>query len=207
MRSRASTQVVRSGIACLVALLLVGCASSSAPGGVVAPTPADALPASALPELESRTRALALSDVASDGGGGALADLLAGAGFVSGSEREFFGRGSDFSRVLARALLFQEPRGASEYLAWINSHGVAGLGPSTIADPPSLGDSSVLLAFQPKCGCKSDVPAFLLAWGRGRTVLWLYAAGTGASRHSVLALAHVADSGLGEQSSASATGV
>ena len=173
----------RVALALFLALFLSGCGGPAA----VETRPPPTLPASALPGLHSRTRSLDAVSLAADGLG-ALETVLQDAGFVAGSEREFFGRTQTFNHVVARVLVFEDPGGASRLLAWLRSHPDVILGRSVEGKPLPLGESPMLFALG-SCGCHAEVPTFFAAWHRGATVLWLVAAGPGANRATVGSLA------------------
>jgi len=178
----------------LVALLLLALATGCGAGEESAPTTPGppTLPASALPDLEQRARALDLEALAADSlEPEPLRQLLEESGYVTGSEREFSGKTRTFDHVIARTLAFEEPRGADEYLAWLGEHGDDFLGraePEKLELPGTSGVAFTLAA----CGtCKKELPTFLAGWRRGATVLSLLASGSGANpdRFGALALA------------------
>ncbi len=121
-----------------------------------------------------------------------LGALLRDSGYITGSEREFFGRTATFNHVVARVLLFESPQGASRFLGWLRTHPDTVLGRAVEGQPPALGESPMLFSLGP-CGCHAEVPTFLVAWGRGKTVLWLLAAGPGATPATVDALSRSFD--------------
>ncbi len=166
------------------AFLLVGCAGATKAGT----RPPRTLPAGAVHGLHSRARSLDAAELAADAGSEALGDVLGDAGYVVGSEREFFGRTTTFNHIVARVLLFKDSQGALRLLAWLRSHPDVVLGSAVEGKPPALGESPMLFSLG-ACGCHSEVPAFLVAWGRGDSVLWLLAAGPGATRAAVDSLA------------------
>lgn len=176
----------------VLALTLVACARAHG----VEPRPPGTLAASALPGLRSRARSLDAAAVAADVGVPALEGLLEGAGYVIGSEREFFGHTRTFSHVVARVLQFDDPEGASRLLEWVRSHPGAILGRAQAGKPPRLGRSPLLYSLGP-CGCHAEMPTFLVAWQREATVLWLLAAGPGATHRTVDSLARELDGVVG----------
>jgi len=172
----------------VLAFILVACARA----GEGEPRPPGTLAASALPGLHSRARSLDAAAVAADVGTPALEGLLEGAGYLAGSEREFFGRTRTFSHVVARVLEFHDPEGASRFLDWVRSHPEAVLGRARADEPLRLGRSPLLFSLGP-CGCHAEVPTFLAAWQRDVRVLWLLIAGPGVTHRTVDSLARAFD--------------
>ncbi len=168
----------------LVALALV--AGAAACGGKSDADSPATLDASALPGLESRSRTLDTGTLAQDSFGPTeLAELLEDAGYVSGSEREFYGRTDTFDHVVARALRFASAEGAEAYLGWLAGHADEILGRVEPGAPLPLGESGLLFSLVPCGTCKKELATFLAAWRRGETVLSLLAAGPGASTDSL----------------------
>ncbi len=188
IRPYAILVAVRRLLALALALALTGCGGAREVGA----GPPRTLPASALPELHSRARSLDGATLAVDAGSEAIEGVLQDAGFVSASEREFFGHTATFNHVVARTLVFEDPGGASGFLTWLRAHPDLILGRAVVGEPLSLGESPMLFTLGP-CGCHSEVPTFLVAWQRGATVLWLTAAGPGATRATVDTLARSFD--------------
>lgn len=180
-----------------VALALVGLALSPLVGGCgtgeeerAPPT----LPARVLPELASERRLLDRAALAADAlAPDALSELLDDAGYVEGVEREFFGRGEVFDRVVARGLRFESPEGAERYVGWLSSHPRDLLGRAKAEPRLPLGPSSVLFALAPCGTCKKELPTYLAAWRRGDVVLSLLASGRGVDRERFAALARNLD--------------
>jgi hypothetical protein len=169
---------------------LAGC------GAEMQATPAlpDTLPALALPGLDSRVRSLDARTLAADSlRPGALADLLADAGYVAGREREFSGRSRTFNHVVARTLLFEERQGGEHYLDWLRRHGRDLLGRAVPVHLTTPGKSGVALTLVPCGACKNELPTFLAAWRRGATVMSLLAAGPGANPERFSALVQEQD--------------
>ncbi len=176
----------------VLALTLLACARAQE----VEPRPPETLDASALPGLRSRERSLDAAAVAEDAGTPALAGLLDDAGYLIGSEREFFGHTRTFSHVVARVLRFGDPEGAARFLDWVRSHPEAVLGRARAGEPPRLGRSPLLFELGP-CGCHAEVPTFLAAWQRDVSVLWLLVAGPGVTHTTVDSLARDFDRAAG----------
>jgi hypothetical protein len=186
--------VRRTLVLLLLAVALAACGSEQEQAAPAPPT----LPAKALPELDSRARALdaqALSEDALEPN--ELTSLLDDAGFLSGSEREFSGRTKTFDHVVARSLRFESPAGADEYLRWLGGHGDDFLGAAEPAELAPLGESAVAYTLA-RCGtCKKELPTFLAGWRRGDVVLTLLAAGSGGNPDRFETLARRFDAVLG----------
>jgi hypothetical protein len=154
------------------------------------------LPASALPGLQSRSRALTVVALAAetiDHAG--LRRVLEDGAYRAGSEREFFGRSTSFDHVTARVLRFDRAAGASRYLAWVRGHAAELLGSPRAVTALGIGRGGFL--FRPHgCGCHADRPTYLAAWRRGSLVATLQASGE-ASVLRVEKLARTLDRGLG----------
>jgi hypothetical protein len=184
----------------LLALLVLAVAASCGSGGenaATTPRPAT-LPASALPDLEQRGRALGLEALAADSlEPPPLRQLLEESGYVTGSESEFSGKTKTFDHVIARTLVFEDMNGADAYLGWLRKHGDDFLGradPAKLSLPGNSGVGFTLAA----CGtCKKELPTFLAGWRRGATVLSLLASGSGANPELFGALARELDGTVG----------
>jgi hypothetical protein len=179
---------VAAVLAAVLVLFATGCgAEGDEPADDAAPA---SLPGSALPDLDSRARPLDAQALAADSlAPGELGDVLDEAGFVMGSEREFFGKTRTFDHVVARALVFRDAAGAGGYLDWLGAHGEDFLGRVQEADVTLPGEAGVAMALAPCGTCKKEIPTFLAGWRRDETVLTLLAAGSGvnAARFSALA--------------------
>jgi hypothetical protein len=195
--SSRDTGLVRIG---LVALLVLAFATGCGADGGSAPTTAGpaTLPASALPDLEPRARALGLEALAADSlKPEPLRELLEESGYVAGNEREFSGKTTTFDHVVARTLLFENQEGADAYLGWLGAHGHDFLGRADRAQLGLPGDSGVGFTLA-ACGtCKKELPTFLAGWRRGATVLSLLASGSGANPERFGALARELDGTVG----------
>ena len=118
----------------------------------------------------------------------ALGRLLDQGGYVTGSEREFYGRSPVFSHVIARVLRFRRPAGASAYLVWAQRHAADTVGALRSKRRLLIGETGVVVA--PKgCGCHGETPTFLAIWRHGDLALWLLASGPGVNDRRVDALA------------------
>ena len=181
-------RVLAAFVASTLLALAAGCG-----GGDERSTP-PTLPPSALPELSSQARELDREALAADAlAPDALAELLDEAGYVSGREREFFGHGESFDRVVARSLRFESAEGAERYIRWVRSHPRDLLGEAEEQPRLELGSSGVLLTLVPCGSCKKELPTHLAAWLRGDVVLSLLASGRGANPERFAALARELD--------------
>jgi hypothetical protein len=179
-------------LAALIALALTLAVACG--GGTDAAEPPPTLPAEAVPGLVSRTRTLDATALAADSfAPDDLERVLEQAGYVGGSEREFTGRTETFDRVVARALRFASPEGADTYLAWLAGHAEEIVGQVEAEPALALGESNLLFSLVPCGSCKKELPTLLAAWRRDETVLFLLAAGRGASRESVSTLGRELD--------------
>ena len=163
-------------------------------GGAADAGPPPTLPADALPELSSETRALDRDALAADAfEPDAFGKLLADAEYVEGVERQFVGRGEVFDRVVARSLRFESPEGAGAYLRWVRANGDELVGETEPRRPLEFGSDGVLLALVPCGTCKKELPTLLAAWRRDDVVLSLLASGRGVDRDRLAALARELD--------------
>ncbi len=164
-------------------LLAIGCGTMHTPG------PPATLPAGAIAGLASRERVLPPSVLSAEALDHAhLARLLEQSGYVTGREREFYGRTSSFSHVTSRALRFASPRGAAAYLTWAQAHTVNTVGAQRSTRTLNVGDGGIVVRAR-GCGCHGETPTFLATWRHGPLVLWLLASGPGADARRVDALA------------------
>lgn len=174
---------MRRGLLLTLALLAAGC------GTAHRPTPPATLPAGAVPGLTNRDRELPASTLFAEAlDHVALGRLLDQGGYVTGSEREFYGRSPVFSHVIARVLRFRRPAGASAYLVWAQRHAADTVGALRSKRRLLIGETGVVVA--PKgCGCHGETPTFLAIWRHGDLALWLLASGPGVNDRRVDALA------------------
>ena len=154
-------------------------------------------PPPTVPGLESRVRQLdaaSLAREAVDHQG--LRIVLEQGRFVSGSERESFGRAAIFNLVTARVLRFGTAGGATSYLRWLRGHAAASLGDPVSISPLGFGADGFV--FRPRgCGCHTGTPTYLIAWRRGRNALTIVAAGARATPKTARALARGLDQTFG----------
>lgn len=180
----------------LLALAAAGCGSDGE--GTSPGAPPQTLPAAALPQLDSRARTLDAPALAADALRPAgLEHVLGEAGYMTGREREFFGRTTTFDHVVARTLVFEDAEGAQQYLHWLGGHGRDLLGRAIRAKLTPPGESGVVFTLV-RCGsCKKELPTFLAGWRRDEIVLTLLAAGPGANPQRFSSLTRELDETLG----------
>lgn len=184
-------------LAAVLLLALVATACGSDGGSAPLSSRLQTLPRSSLPELDSRARALTAGVLAEDALEPALKDSLESWGYLTGLEREFFGRTTTFDHVVARTLMFETRGGAEAYVDWLGEHADNVLGRAAPAELEPLGDSGVAFTLA-GCGtCKKELPTFLVCWRRGATVLSLLASGSGVNAGRFDALARVFDRSVG----------
>ena len=143
--------------------------------------------------LEARTRKLDLSALADDAlDREGLEQLLRESKYVIGSENEYAGRSRTFSHVVARVLVFEHAPGARAYLDWLHENASDLIGRVKSRERLALGRDGTLFTEQ-GCGCHSDLPTYLGAWRRGKSVLTLLADGPRLDRNRFRALARAQD--------------
>jgi hypothetical protein len=186
-------RTAREGVALVVAVLtLAGCATEPMEGDDQEPPAAGraiVLPASAFPRMSS-----AVSSIDADGLTNEVAHpdqlraTLDEAGFDSAAQRSFGGGTGAFSRVLARGMTFESEAGAASYVAWFADNAHEEIISSRRISPPGLADDVVVYRHQPDGCCHNDVPAYVAAWQRGSSVLYLHAGGRRANTHAFVEL-------------------
>jgi hypothetical protein len=198
MRQYATSVIVRfSGLVALLALVVAGC-GGTAEEKVAQPQAPPTLLAEALPELEVRARSLDASQLAADSfDPNGLGNLLANAGYLGGSEREFYGRSETFDHVVARTLRFADVDGAEAYLRWLGANAGDFLGKATPQAPLAVGSSPLLFSLERCDVCKKQQPAFLAGWRRGPNVAFLLGQGPGVSRDQFETLSRALDERIG----------
>ncbi|MEO8289708.1 MAG: MFS transporter [Gaiellaceae bacterium] len=190
-------RVVVVAAALIAVLVVTGCgggAQQSAGGS----EPSPAVTSSLLPDLSSRARELDRGTLAKDAfDPESLASLLADAGYVGGSEREFSGRTEIFDHVVVRTLDFGDGSGAETYLGWLEEHADEVLGPVLARSPLDLGEAGFLRELDRCVSCHAQQPTLLAGWREGSRVFTLLAAGAGVDPGSLEALAHRVDDAVG----------
>ncbi len=177
-------------LAILVAVL-AGCGADRSE-----PLPAP-LAAAALPGLTSRDRELPADVLAADAfAPDELRTLLDDGGYTGGREREFSGHTDTFDHVVARTLRFDDPAGASAYLAWVAAHTLDLVGRTRTRPPLPVGRQSLLFELEPCSTCKKQLPTLVAVWRRGGAVGYLLASGRKIDRGTVGPLAAKVDASL-----------
>lgn len=167
-------------IAAVIAIMLVGCAGSSASDvpGTVAADPPVVLSASALPRMTSEASSVGVDELANEvTHPDELRAMLDEAGFAAAEQRSFGGGTGAFSRVLARGLSFGTEAGASAFVGWIGDHAPEEIVTAERIFPARVPDGAAVFRHEPDGCCHNDVPAYLAAWQRGSSVLFLHAGG------------------------------
>jgi hypothetical protein len=167
-------------MAAVIAIMLVGCAGSSAsdvPGGVAADPPV-VLSASALPRMTSEASSVGVDELANEvTHPDELRAVLDEAGFAAAEQRSFGGGTGAFSRVLARGLAFETDAGASAFVEWFADRAPEEIITSERIFPSGVPDGVVVFRHEPDGCCHNDVPVYLAAWQRGSSVRFLHVGG------------------------------
>jgi hypothetical protein len=171
------------------ALLLAACAVTPPVEPAGAPPRPPVMPASALPRMTSEVEAVDPDDFVNevtdpDG----LRSVLADAGFAAAMQRSFGGGTGAFSRVLARGLAFDDDQGAAAFVAWFGEHAPQEFITSERISPAGVPAEVAVFHHEPDGCCHNDVPAFLAAWQRGSSVLFLHAGGRRANVRAFVGL-------------------
>lgn len=164
----------------VIAIVLVGCAGPSTPDRP-RPVPGDppvVLPASALPRMTSEGTSVDVAGLANEVvHPDELRSVLDQSGFVSAAQRSFGGGTGAFSRVLARGLTFETDAGAASFVGWFGDNAPEEIVTSKRIYPSGVPDGVAVFHHVPDGCCHNDVPAYLAAWQRGRSVLFLHVGG------------------------------
>jgi hypothetical protein len=161
---------------------------AAAPRG---PAP-QALPASAVPYLESTEKPLSAAAMAKEAGLPELAGHLREWGFEAGAHRSFQGSSKRLQLVDSRTLRFGSAAGAEAFVRYVGSHPGDFLGggrePREFA---SRGRRGILVEGLP-CSCHLATPVLLGVVSGGPTVTWLEINGPRATRRALDRLAATA---------------
>jgi hypothetical protein len=169
--------MVAGAVALSVALAACG---DDADERAAAPPPA--LPAAAVPYLDSSARPLTAASVAKEAGVPELAGRLEAWGFDGGSRRYFQGQSRRLQVVDSRALRFRSAAGAAAFVRYVRSRPsefLAGGGPAK--DLEAGGRRGVLILGSP-CSCHLATPVLTGVVADGPTVAWLEINGPRATR-------------------------
>jgi hypothetical protein len=182
---RRAAAVVVTGALCALAAACGGGSPERVSSG---PRPA-ALPASAVPYLESSERPLTAAGMAKETGLPELAGRLREWGYDAGSRRYFQGPSKRLQVVDSRTLRFRSAAGAQAFVAFVRSRPAAFLGGGLPArDFASRGRRGILVVGA-ACSCHLATPVLLGVVAGGPVVTWLEINGPGASRRALGRLA------------------
>jgi hypothetical protein len=155
--------------AVLVVLAASGPAACGGDERAAAPPP-PALPAAAVPYLESKERALTAAVVAKEAGRPELAARLAEWGYDSGRNRSFQGQSKRLQVVDSRTYRFRTPAGAAAFMRAIRADPEAFFpGAGRQRAFASNGRAGIAVEGLP-CACHLAQPAFFAAVADGTTV-------------------------------------
>jgi hypothetical protein len=178
-----------AGLLGLLAVLVAstsGCGSSGASASTTAP-PAT-LPPHVVPYLPSTIHTLTRAGLAREAGAPTLRGQLRSWGFQTGADRYFQGESRQLQVVDSRALRFNSPSGASQFVDFVRLHAAVYLGSyPRMRAFSSRGRTGILATAQP-CTCHLANPAFLAVVTRGGVVTWLEINGPGATAHRLATL-------------------
>lgn len=118
----------------------------------------------------------------------ALRALLRQAGFSQGAQRSFSAGPGAFSRVTARALRFETEAGAATFVRWFGDNAGAEVISADRIIPEGISDGVIVFRHVPDGCCHNDVPAYLAAWQRGPSVLYLHVGGRRANTRAFVHL-------------------
>jgi hypothetical protein len=152
--------------------------------------PPPALPAKAVPYLDTKERALSAATLARETGAPGLREKLDRWGYQAGFARSFQGDSKRLKVVESRTLRFATARGATAFLAAVRasprSYYPGGMTAREFASRRRRG----IVVRAMSCSCHMANPAFLGVVARGGTVSWLEITGP---RASVRVLRRLAD--------------
>jgi hypothetical protein len=183
------------GVASILVLVITGCATRAEPrdaSGTDALVPV--LPASALPRMTSVMTTVDEDHLANEvTHPDEMRALLTDAGFLRAAQRSFGGGTGAFSRVLARALVFDGDAGASAFMTWFGDAAPEEIITAERIDPAGVPEGVVVFRHLPSGCCHNDVPVFLAAWQRGSSVLFLHVGGRRANARAFVELVSTYD--------------
>jgi hypothetical protein len=178
---RRAVAAVVAGAICVPAAACGAGAPERASSG---PRPA-ALPASAVPYLESSERPLTAAGMAKETGLRDLAPRLREWGYAAGSRRYFQGPSKRLQVVDSRALRFRSSAGAQAFVRFVRSRPADFLGGAQPAREFAAGRRRGILVVGAACSCHLATPVLLGVVAGGRTVTWLEINGPRASRRAL----------------------
>jgi hypothetical protein len=165
------------------AVALALCAALAACGSEAAP-PA-ALPAAAVPYLESSAKPLTPAGLAKEFGVPDLAGRLEEWGWDDGSRRYFQGQSKRLQVVDSRAMRFDSADGAAEFLRYVRERPATVLAGGTAATALSVGARRGWLVVGAPCSCHLATPVLTGVVADGATVTWLEINGPRATRRAL----------------------
>ena len=164
----------------VLAVFLVGCAGSPSEETTesIAADPPVVLSATALPRMTSVASSVDVDDLTNEvTHPDELRVMLGEAGFASAAQRSFGGGTGAFVRVLARGLSFASETGAAAFVRWIGDHAPEEIVTAERIFPVGVPDGAAVFRHEPDGCCHNDVRAYVAAWRRGSSVLFLHAGG------------------------------
>jgi hypothetical protein len=188
MRRAAAAAV---GAACAVLAVACGGGASERAAAPAGPAPA-ALPASAVPYLESSERPLTAAAMAKEAGLPELVVHLREWGFQAASRRSFQGPSKRLQVVDSRTLRFGSPAGAAAFVRYVGSRPGDFLGGGQAPRPFASGGRRGILVEGLPCSCHLATPVLLGVVSGGPTVTWLEINGPRATRRALDRLAATA---------------
>jgi hypothetical protein len=188
-RPRRAVAAVAAAAACAAALAACGGTDRDAGERASGAAPPPALPARAIPYLDSRANTLSPAALARESGQPVLRARLAQWGFDGGTRRYFQGESRRLQVVDSRALRFRDAAGAAAFVGFVRTHPGSFLGGAVSPRPfSSRGRQGIVLRAAP-CACHLATPALLAVLSRGRLVTWLEINGPRATVGALAALA------------------
>jgi len=178
-------------IVSVLAVVLVGCAGSPSEETAesIAADPPVVLSATALPRMTSVASSVDVDDLTNEVTHPAELRAMHGeAGFASAAQRSFGGGTGAFARVLARGLSFATETGAAAFVRWIGDHAPEEIVTAERIFPAGVPEGAAVFRHEPDGCCHNDVPAFVAAWRRGSSVLFLHAGGPRATTEAFVQL-------------------
>jgi hypothetical protein len=168
--------------------VLAGCGSSEPPRPAATVRP-PALPARAVPYLDSTTRVLTPANLARETRLDALPRQLTQWGFAGATVRTFQGESKRLQVVESRTLRFRSPGGATAFLRLVRAN-LGAFYPGALTPRPfvSRGRHGLVVKAAP-CTCHMASPAYLGVVAAGPTVTWLAINGPRATVRTLTRLA------------------
>lgn len=174
----------RGWAAALAAVAIItACGTTSATSA----DPARLLSASAVPGIPYTTTMLSVTELSKDASIPDLKSKISALGYVQGAERTFQGESKHLTFVVSRSLAFQDPDGASAYVALVHDNAAAYFGFAVVQPLDAQGRQG--WQFVPSaCSCHLANPVVVGAVTSGRDVTWLEINGPDATPALLLSL-------------------